>query len=437
MEPHVLLQLLKLHLEVLVAVLHSAISRCNAYLMSIRRRQRRRVLIGRAIQNHILRTRRIIQRRRSCRHMVPIVTLLESGPKLRRWWVCPTKQHWWERSMLGTRDDETWIESFQMSRGTLFEIADVLRPQLQRQRTIMREAIPVEKRVAIAVWWLSNLKCYREVAAQFGVGRSTVGEIVLEVCFAIKHLLVQKTIYLGDYWKIMDGFRKMGFPHCVGAMDLTHLSIIAATGPGDECNKPKNFCSILLQGTTDHTGRFTNIEVGWSGKKHDDVQIFRKSALCQAMDEGTFVPGNPTINMQGVEIPPLILAHSTYPMRKWLMKPYGGPLDQRKTIYNRTFNHCHSVVQQAFGRLKARWRCLTARLPVAEENVLAVVTACVVLHNICETKGHVVPEGVDISEHVLLAAYNEDCHSYETSSESGGEEVRNAISHYLAGNTEC
>lgn len=45
------------------------------------------------------------------------------------------------------------------------------------------------------------------------------------------------------------------------------------------------------------------------------------------------------------------------------------------------------VVENAFGRLKGRWRCLLKRLDFKLENVPNVVSACVVLHNMCELYG--------------------------------------------------
>ena len=61
------------------------------------------------------------------------------------------------------------------------------------------------------------------------------------------------------------------------------------------------------------------------------------------------------------------------------------------------------VVENAFGRLKGRWRCLLKRLDMQVDNAAVAVGACVVLHNICETFGdycledweQIVPEGDD------------------------------------------
>ncbi|XP_063147294.1 uncharacterized protein LOC134488882 [Candoia aspera] len=308
-------------------------------------------------------------------------------PRQRRWWVYPSRTRWWTELELTDWDDEQWVANFQMTRGTLFEIADRLRPQLQRQNTSLRQAVPVEERVGITVWWLATQASYREVAHRFGLGRTTVGSIVVEVCLAIEHVLLKSEVCLGDHQKIMDGFRDLGFPHCVGAVDGCYIATGAPFAQREEDFR-KNCSSMLLQGAVDHTGRFISIEVGYSGNQPNTF-AFENSALCSAMDTGQFVPGNPTVTSRGIAIPPVILGGSAYPSRRWLMKPFTGALNgPREAAYNHAFNRCRKVVEAAFGRLRARWRCLSGRLPVAEENVVCVIASCVVLHNICESRGH-------------------------------------------------
>lgn len=58
----------------------------------------------------------------------------------------------------------------------------------------------------------------------------------------------------------------------------------------------------------DHTGCLVDVEVRHSGQNHD-AHVFKQSALCVAMDNGSFVLGNPNITIDGARIPPLIIAN--------------------------------------------------------------------------------------------------------------------------------
>ncbi|XP_061444600.1 uncharacterized protein LOC133366007 [Rhineura floridana] len=423
------LALLVAQIQVLNAVLELMIKQRRLLLQTLRRRKQRRSL----------QLKLIAQLRRRMLHGVrgghtTIVTSLAASSYFhsirrdRNLWVKQRTARWWEDEVLLQWDEPTWKEKFRMSKATLFHVAEQLKPHLERQDTVFREAIPLEKRVAIAVWWLSNAESYRQVATLFNVGRSTAGEIVREVCLAIEHYLLARVVTLGSYHKIMDGFEKMGFPHCIAAVGSCHIPIIAPMGQAADYINHKGFFSIHLQGATDHTGRFIDVEIGWSGKTHDAF-VFMNSALCKAMDAGVFVPGNPTITLNGVQIPPLVLADAAYPMRTWLMKPYSDHLDERKMNYNIVFNRCHNVIERAFDRLKKRWRRISERVPVAEENLVSVVSACVVLHNVCESRGDFVEDIMEMREQVTVPPFSDNEQSGEQN--AAQEEVRRSVSLYL------
>ncbi|CAM4429448.1 unnamed protein product, partial [Lepidochelys olivacea] len=131
------------------------------------------------------------------------------------------------------------------------------------KNTKMKAALTVEKQVAIALWKLATPDSYRSVGNQFRVSKSTVGAAVMQVANAIKDLLISRVVTLGNVQVIVDGFAAMGFPNCGGAIDGTHIPILAPEHQAGKYINRKGYFSIVLQALVDHKGRFTNIRVGW------------------------------------------------------------------------------------------------------------------------------------------------------------------------------
>lgn len=63
--------------------------------------------------------------------------------------------------------------------------------------TRMQSPIPVEECMAIAIWWLANTLSYRVLGQLFGVGRSTVAGIVIDVCLAMEAELLSPVVRPG------------------------------------------------------------------------------------------------------------------------------------------------------------------------------------------------------------------------------------------------
>lgn len=94
---------------------------------------------------------------------------------------------------------------------------------MERMDTNYRRCIPLSKRVAIGLYALGSSAEYRTIANMFGVGRTTVGAIVLEFCELVCEKLLGK--YINAYPLTeetieanIDGFEQMGFPQCIGAI---------------------------------------------------------------------------------------------------------------------------------------------------------------------------------------------------------------------------
>lgn len=77
----------------------------------------------------------------------------------------------------------------------------------------MRATLAAEKQVAIPLWKLGMPDCYLSAENQFGVGKSTAGMVVMEMCRAINRLLLCRTVTLSNVQGIVDGFSAIGVPN--------------------------------------------------------------------------------------------------------------------------------------------------------------------------------------------------------------------------------
>ncbi len=89
-----------------------------------------------------------------------------------------------------------------------------------------------------------------------------------------------------------------------------------------------------------------------------------------------------------VEIPVRLTGDAAYPLRKWLMKGFTQhhQLSQEQAHYTHTLSSARMVVENAFGRLKGRCRCLKKRNDIKLTIMPNVVAACCILHNMTYRK---------------------------------------------------
>ena len=131
---------------------------------------------------------------------------------------------------MGLYDDAWWRENLRMTKDTFEKVCNEVKPYITRQVTRFRQPVSVEARVAITIWKLSTNIEFRTIATLFGLGRSTVGEIVLDVCEVIAVHLMPKYVRVPQNERlreIIDGFQcHWGFLQTVGAIDGTHIPII-------------------------------------------------------------------------------------------------------------------------------------------------------------------------------------------------------------------
>ena len=306
-------------------------------------------------------------------------------------WVHPRPQFWFERMLVNQYEDHLWQEHFRMTRQTFEYICCLVGPDLVRQDTNMRKSIPVRKRVAIALWRLATGETCRSTGLTFGQGRSTALTMRDQFCAA---LLPRANEFIkfprteAETRRAMEGFAVLSdFPQIVGAIDGSHIPIKRPVEyPNDYYNR-KSFHSLVLQGIADADGRFIHVSTGYAGSIHD-ARVLRLSFLPRKVDDGEILQ-SPVRRIARQNVKPLLVGDPAYKLTTWCMKPYPETAtitqSQIQIDFNKSLSSARIVIEQAFGLLKGRWRCLLTKLDESVDKVPETITVCCILHNICSS----------------------------------------------------
>ena len=274
--------------------------------------------------------------------------------------------HFWNFIVQRTFSTHDWYENFRMRKVTFDCLCTQLKPIIERKTTKLRDAILVEQRVAICIWCLATNMEYRTAAYLFGVSRSSVCLIVNSVSKAIVEIHMPKYIQLPrnneELLKLVKGIKQSwGFPNCGGAIDGCHIPNSVATPLHTDYYNRKGYYSVILLGLVDYRHCFMHIYVGWPGSVHDTCVFSNSPIYRMGNDGGLFLRSVLPVN--GWDVPVVILGDSAYPLLNWLMKPFPhGTTNSRQRNFNYSLSQTRMTVENSFGRLKARWRCLSKRL---------------------------------------------------------------------------
>jgi len=90
-----------------------------------------------------------------------------------------------------------------------------------------------------------------------------------------------------------------------------------------------------------------------------------------------------------------IVGDKAFPLRTWLMKPVPKRnLTPEERIYNYRISRARRVVENAFGLLANRFRCLLTPMQQGPERVSQIATTCCILHNILRTTAPHLDQGM-------------------------------------------
>ncbi|CAN7978825.1 unnamed protein product, partial [Ixodes persulcatus] len=148
----------------------------------------------------------------------------------------------------------------------------------------------------------------------------------------------------------------------IGALDGCHFPISPPKVNASDYHNYKGWYSIILLALVDHRYRFRYVNVGTPGRCHD-AHVYRRSALAAVLQGPTLQM--PMVTVNGTTVPPLILCDQAFPLTSNMLKPYPRKdvkKDSPQEGFNRQLSSARRVVENAFGRVKARFRFIMKRM---------------------------------------------------------------------------
>lgn len=316
-------------------------------------------------------------------------------------------------------------------------------PRIQKD---VRNRAPLEPglKLAITLRFLATGHSYHSLAFSFRVAHNTISLFIPQVCDAIVEEYRQEQFTTpsspAEWLEVERVFSaRWNFHHCCGALDGKHVRIVKPKKSGSDFYCHKGFFSIILLGLVDANYKFIWANVGSPGSE-SDCGVFNESNLEPALREGTLgLPDPAPLPGDNRDIPYYLVGDDAFPLRRYMIKPYAQRyLDHGQDIFNYRCSRGRRVVENAFGILSARWRCLHTPLQLEPDNAISVVKGMLVLHNIMRDR-YPQAQNADIPEvpegqpgawrgHEVLADVEHEGRGPRASRE--GKELRAYLRHY-------
>ncbi|XP_018406996.1 PREDICTED: putative nuclease HARBI1 [Cyphomyrmex costatus] len=163
------------------------------------------------------------------------------------------------------------------------------------------------------------------------------------------------------------------FPGAIGAIDCTHINIIAPRVHEEAYVNHHGNHSLNVQAIVDPDLKILNINARYPGARND-AYIWNASPIKRAME----------YHYNHGERRTYLIGDAGYPLEPWFMTPLPHyPEWSRQYQYNEKLCKARSIVERFFGVFKAVWRYLSYQrvLMYAPDVVGQIINACAVLHN--------------------------------------------------------
>ena len=148
------------------------------------------------------------------------------------WFTSGRTDHWWDNVLEGKMPEEQWIKNFRMTREEFFKLVHELRPYISPDKSLPNyRALTVEKKLAVALYYLKDTGSLAMTANTFGIAICTTSRVIFQVCQTISSVLGPKYLRLPKTTsekrqKVSEFEAKFGMPQAFGCIDgvvIRHL----------------------------------------------------------------------------------------------------------------------------------------------------------------------------------------------------------------------
>ncbi|KAJ1084190.1 hypothetical protein NDU88_004342 [Pleurodeles waltl] len=160
-------------------------------------------------------------------------------------------------------------------------------------------------------------------------------------------------------------------PNIIGAIDGTHVALVPAHRSEQVYRNWKSYHSMNVQMVCLADQYISHVNAMFPGSVHD-AYILRNSSIPYVMGQ-----------LQSHHV--WLLGDSGYPNLSWLLTPVRNPRTRTEERYNEAQGRTRRVIEQTFGLLKARFRCLhmtSGSLFYSPKKVCQIIVAYCMLHNL-------------------------------------------------------
>uniref|UniRef100_A0A3B4TUM0 DDE Tnp4 domain-containing protein n=1 Tax=Seriola dumerili TaxID=41447 RepID=A0A3B4TUM0_SERDU len=261
-----------------------------------------------------------------------------------------------EWQMMLNMDDHTFSRHLRVTKPQFEYVLMKLQDNgIQKQHCQGLPPVPATKKALMFLWYMANQNSFREMSNKFDASQSTAHRIIL-----------QKAASAAAFHRLC------GLSGVIGAIDGCHIRVQRPPIRGGDYMNRKSFYSVLLQGIVDERGRFIDIFAGPPGKVYD-ARMLRASDFYttwqEKMGDNSLLGDSAYI---GQAFPFVITP-----------KRDNGALTEADELQNSRISRGRVVVEQAFGRMKCKWRRLRDLQNTRIDAVVMIIMAACFLHNMC------------------------------------------------------